>query len=112
MNKFKVSIHGIWTHIILVGFGIGIFTLPMFLLRRSHVFLEVGEKFLKGQQGIFTKKELNTNLKRIDAVSVNQSWLGRKLNYGNVLIQSGSSIHTFKDIERPQELKYLIEGRI
>lgn len=112
MKRFKVSIHGIWKHVILIAFGIGIITLPAFLIRRSHVFLEVGEKFLKGQQGIIKIRELNTNLQRIDAVTVNQGFLGRKLSYGDVMIQSGSSIHTFKAIEDPYILKQQIESRL
>ena len=56
--------------------------------------------------GVIARKTLEMNLSRIESVNINQSILGRLLNYGSIIIiGTGGSKETFHNIKMPLEFR-------
>lgn len=116
MNEFrrtKISLYwGMAINIALMSVMIGFITTPLFYLNYKNTFMSVDERSVKSHSGVLNKKTVETIISRIDAIQVEQGILGKKFDYGNIKVTSGSSVHIYKEIERPHELKTLIDERI
>jgi len=110
VHQYRQSIFGAINHIILLLVGVGLITLPIFLIKRMNTFITVSGKMVKGQTGLFNIKTVETSIVRIDTVQINQGILGRKFDFGEITIKSGTSTYNYKYIEQPYEIKMLIES--
>ena len=110
--RHKQSLHGAIPHCFLLFAGVGVITLPIYLIKRSTNYIEIGDKFIKSRTGLINKKTIETGYKRIDSVGIEKGLFGSIFNYGNITILSGSSRHVLKKVASPELIKSQIEDKL
>jgi len=59
--------------------------------------------------GVIWRDTAEMNMGKIESVDVNQTPLGRFLNYGDVLVKgTGSTMETFKVVDRPLDFRNMV----
>lgn len=72
--------------------------------------LAVTDKKVVAKWGFISRKTIEQRLSKIDAVTVNQSTLGRLLNYGEITIQgSGMALTPIKNVSDPLAFRRAVE---
>jgi uncharacterized membrane protein YdbT with pleckstrin-like domain len=57
-------------------------------------------------QGFIQRRSVEVNMDKIESVDVDQSVLGRLLNYGNVTIHgTGTTLEPLRNVDRPIEFR-------
>lgn len=62
--------------------------------------------------GAFTSLFMVFPLKDLDRISIGQSFLGRRFNYGTIMFRIHGKVREFRTLPDPQELKEQIERQI
>ena len=79
-----------------VGFG-----------RRTEII--VTDRRVMYVHGVIWRDTAEMNMGKIESVDVNQTPLGRFLNYGDVLVKgTGSTMETFKVVDRPLDFRNMV----
>jgi uncharacterized membrane protein YdbT with pleckstrin-like domain len=83
-------------------FLIGLFRLLWVWLVRRTTELAVTNQKVLGKWGVLSRRTIEQRLEKVDSVQVDQSVLGRLLNYGTIRIHgSGSSTTPISTISNP-----------
>ena len=83
------------------------------LIRRWTSEFWVSNKRVLIKMGLIRRNSFEIMLKKIEAISVDQSILGRLFNYGSVgIVGTGSSKETFSMIHRPLEFRRQIQEQL
>ena len=100
--------------IILCFILIGIPFLIMFILRYLFTSITVSENGLLYKKGWLNTTQKQIPYNKINTVDLKMGLLGKMWDYGEVRIFTGNDVEgiAFKNIDRPKELKSLIEAKI
>lgn len=100
---------GLWSLFII---GIPFF-ISCFVIYRTTK-LSVDSNGVTYQQGWLKVAQRTIPFKNINSVDVTVGPIGRKYGYGDVAIHTGNDVQAirFKGVDRPEELKRLIEQRV
>lgn len=89
--------------------GVGI---ASFIARRSTEFVITTRRVI-AKRGVVRRRTVETLLEKVEAVSIDQSLLGRILNYGNVTVQgTGGTEESFTLVSDPMALRKTIHEQI
>ena len=99
-----------WTIIILIGFLIML--IPAFFMLRgilryvNHQYIITNRRVIQ-ISGMYNKSVIDSSLEKVNDVKMDQSVLGRLMDYGNIEILTASElgVNIFKRIEHPVQFK-------
>jgi uncharacterized membrane protein YdbT with pleckstrin-like domain len=75
-------------------------------IKRATTEIIVTDKRIIFKRGVIFRKTTEMNMSKVETVDVNQSIIGRILNYGTVLIRgSGSTYEVLQDVIDPLKLR-------
>jgi uncharacterized membrane protein YdbT with pleckstrin-like domain len=105
----KLAIDVVLCMIFFLGVPIAILQLLEFM--RNSV--KLGEKSAVLSLGVFSTTVTEVPYAKINSVSITQSVLGKALNYGTVVINTGNDVtgFKFKAIQDPSKLKALLQSK-
>jgi uncharacterized membrane protein YdbT with pleckstrin-like domain len=105
--KFMISVIGIICMFLIYLFIKGL--LRVFKNRSTKIL--VTENHLTFSTGIFGNTLSDLSLNKLEGIHLHQSFLGKTLNFGTLVVSTGNVINTYI-IENPMELrKYLINAK-
>ncbi len=88
--------------------------LPMLLsawIRRANTELAVTSKRVIAKVGLFHRTTLELNLSKVETIGVDQSLLGRILNYGTVVVVgTGGTKEPFPNIADPMAFRKAVQS--
>jgi uncharacterized membrane protein YdbT with pleckstrin-like domain len=81
------------------------------LVRRATTELVLTDRRIIAKRGLVSRDTVEMNLGKVESVHVNQSLLGRLLDYGDVtVVGTGSSLEPLAGIAAPLELRRKLGG--
>jgi len=84
--------------------------LSTYIKRRSSDFAVTNKRVMM-KMGVFSTRSIELLLNKIEAIAVNQSFLGRALGYGDIVITgSGGSRETFSRIQGPLAFRRAVQS--
>lgn len=103
--------------IMIIGFIMGSIFLPLFikgivkLISNRYTHIYVTSKSLTFKTGVFSQNINDISLNKYEGMNLQQSFLGRQLNYGTLIITTGGATQSYK-IENPLGLRQHILEQI
>ena len=89
-----------------VAAAVGVVIILVALIRRATTELVLTDRRIITKRGIISRATVEMNLAKVESVHVNQSLLGRVLNYGDItVVGTGSSLEPLVGIARPLDLR-------
>lgn len=89
-----------------VAAAIGVIVILAALIRRATTELVLTDRRIIAKRGLVSRDTVEMNLGKVESVHVNQSLLGRLLDYGDVtVVGTGSSLEPLLGIARPLDLR-------
>ena len=83
------------------------------LIRQATTELVLTDRRVIYKTGLFQRHTMEMNRSKVETVGVDQSVLGRLLNYGTVIVRgTGGSFEPIRQIERPADLPQPHHGRL
>jgi uncharacterized membrane protein YdbT with pleckstrin-like domain len=81
------------------------------LVRRQSSDFAVTNKRVMMKSGVFTTHSVELMLNKIEAISVNQSFIGRLFGYGDIVVTgSGGTHEAFSRIQGPLEFRRAVQS--
>ena len=107
--RFKTSWCAIIKDLLLMLVIVGFFTIWKTLIKILTNKLEIKEEFVSGKIGLLRIQTLDSPIDKVTSIKIDQSLLGRLLNYGDVFINTPSGNFAFECMDKPNEIKeYLL----
>ena len=89
-----------------VAFAIGFAVILVAVIRRSTTELVLTDRRIITKRGFISRDTVEMNLSKVESLHVDQSLLGRILNYGDVrVVGTGASLEPLRGIASPLELR-------
>jgi uncharacterized membrane protein YdbT with pleckstrin-like domain len=89
-----------------IAAAIGLVVILAAVVRRKTTELVLTDRRIITKRGVISRDTVEMNLAKVESVHVNQSLLGRILNYGDVtVVGTGASLEPLFGIARPLELR-------
>ena len=89
-----------------IPLAIGIIVILSALIQRSTTELVLTDRRIITKRGLISRDTVEMNLNKVESLHVNQSLLGRMLDYGDVtVVGTGSSLEPLRGIANPLELR-------
>jgi uncharacterized membrane protein YdbT with pleckstrin-like domain len=86
--------------------ALGLVVILSAVIRRHTTELVLTDRRIITKRGIISRATVEMNLGKVESVHVNQSLLGRMLNYGDItVVGTGSSLEPLVGIARPLDLR-------
>lgn len=108
--EFKPSWLSAIPDILLVGLVIGMFTLPIKVLKILTTKIKVDESMIYGEIGILRKDIQSSPIRHIQSVRVDRSLFGRIFGYGDVVITTAGAGYRYKFMANPEEIRRTINS--
>jgi len=89
-----------------VAFAIGFVVILVAVIRRRTTELVLTDRRIITKRGFISRDTVEMNLSKVESLHVDQSLLGRILNYGDVtVVGTGASLEPLRGIASPLELR-------
>ena len=89
-----------------VAFAIGFAVILVAVIRRRTTELVLTDRRIITKRGFVSRDTVEMNLSKVESLHVDQSLLGRILNYGDVtVVGTGASLEPLRGIASPLELR-------
>jgi uncharacterized membrane protein YdbT with pleckstrin-like domain len=89
-----------------IAVAIGLVVILAAVVRRKTTELVLTDRRIITKRGVISRDTVEMNLAKVESVHVDQSLLGRMLNYGDVtVVGTGASLEPLFGIARPLELR-------
>jgi uncharacterized membrane protein YdbT with pleckstrin-like domain len=103
--------NGTWSRFAWLPLALAALILLITYIRRRASDFAVTNKRVMMKMGVFSTRSIELLLNKIEAIAVNQSFLGRTLGYGDIVITgSGGSRETFARIQRPLAFRRAVQS--
>jgi uncharacterized membrane protein YdbT with pleckstrin-like domain len=103
--------NGTWSHYAWIPMAIAFLILITTYIKRQSSDFAVTNKRVMMKMGVFSTRSIELLLNKIEAIAVNQSFLGRTLGYGDIVITgSGGSRETFLRIQSPLAFRRAVQS--
>lgn len=80
------------------------------IIRRAATEVAVSNKRVLIKRGLFSRKSIEVLLPKVESIGVDESFVGRILGYGSVIVRgTGGTFETFDKIARPNELRLQVQ---
>jgi LPXTG-motif cell wall-anchored protein len=84
----------------------GLVVILVAVIRRNTTELVLTNRRIITKRGLISRDTVEMNLSKVESLHVNQSLMGRMLNYGDVsVVGTGASLEPLRGIGRPLELR-------
>ena len=84
----------------------GLLVILAAVIRRNTTELVLTNRRIITKRGLISRDTVEMNLSKVESLHVNQSLMGRLLNYGDVsVVGTGASLEPLRGIGRPLELR-------
>jgi uncharacterized membrane protein YdbT with pleckstrin-like domain len=102
---------GSWSHFAWIPVAVGLLILATTYIKRQSSDFAVTNKRVMMKVGVFSTRSIELLLNKIEAISVNQSFIGRACGYGDIVITgSGGSRETFARIQGPLAFRRAVQS--
>lgn len=89
-----------------VAAAVGLLVIIAAIVRRQTTELVLTDRRIIAKRGFISRDTVEMNLAKVESIHVNQSLLGRMLDYGDVtIVGTGASLEPMLGIARPLELR-------
>jgi uncharacterized membrane protein YdbT with pleckstrin-like domain len=83
------------------------------IIRRAATEVAVSNKRVLIKTGLFSRRSVEVLLPKVESIGVNETFVGRILGYGSVVVRgTGGTFETFDRIRQPNEFRREVEGQI
>lgn len=83
------------------------------IIRRAATEVAVSNKRVLIKRGLFSRRTIEVLLPKVESIGVDESFLGRILGYGTVIVRgTGGTLETFDKIARPNDLRRQVQGQV
>lgn len=90
---------------------VGVLALVPAIIRRQSSDFAVTNKRVMMKAGVFTTRSVELLLNKIEAIAVNQSFVGRMFGYGDIVVTgSGGTREAFGHIQGPMEFRRAVQS--
>ena len=97
---------GVLDYVALALLGLAVLLALAAAIRRASTELVVTDQRIIFKRGVISRHTVEMNRSKIESVDVDQSLLGRMLNYGTVVVRgTGGSLEPLANIESPLQLR-------
>lgn len=102
---------GAWSHFTWIPLALGLLLLLVTLIKRQSSDFAVTNKRVMMKMGVFSTRSIELLLNKIEAIAVNQSFIGRAFGYGDIVITgSGGSREVFARIQGPLAFRRAVQS--
>jgi uncharacterized membrane protein YdbT with pleckstrin-like domain len=103
--------NGPWSNFTWVPLGLGVLLLLVAFIKRQSSDFAVTNKRVMMKTGVFSTRSIELLLSKIEAIAVEQSFGGRILGYGDIVVTgSGGTRETFPQIQSPLEFRRAVQS--
>lgn len=102
----------------LLGLGVGalivgIAVIVSGMIRRAATEMAVSNKRLLIKSGYFSRKSTEVLLTKVESIGIDESFMGRILGYGTVVIRgTGGTFETIDEIRKPNEFRRHVQAQL
>ncbi len=94
-----------------IPIAVGVVLLLAAYIRRQSSDFAVTNKRVMMKVGVFSTRSIELLLNKIEAIAVNQNFLGRIFGYGDIVVTgSGGTRESFSHIEAPLEFRRAVQS--
>jgi uncharacterized membrane protein YdbT with pleckstrin-like domain len=102
---------GTWSHAAWIPLALGLLLLTVTAIKRQSSDFAVTNKRVMMKMGVFSTRSIELLLNKIEAIAVNQSFIGRTFGYGDIVITgSGGSREVFARIQGPLAFRRAVQS--
>ncbi len=102
---------GTWSSAAWIPLGLGLLILLAVFIKRQSSDFAVTNKRIMMKVGVYRTRSIELLLSKVEAIAVDQSLLGRILDYGNIVVTgSGGTKETFSHIQAPLEFRRAMQS--
>jgi uncharacterized membrane protein YdbT with pleckstrin-like domain len=103
--------NGSWSNYAWIPLGLGLLVLLATFIKRQSSDFAVTNKRVMMKIGVFSTRSVELLLNKIEAIVVNQSFMGRIFGYGDIVLTgSGGTKEAFSNIQRPLEFRRAVQS--
>lgn len=100
-----------WSHYAWIPLLVGLLLLLITAIRRHSSDFAVTNRRVMMKVGVFNTRSIELLLNKVEAIAVNQSFIGRALGYGDIVITgSGGSREVFSRIQGPLAFRRAVQS--
>lgn len=83
------------------------------IIRRAATEVAVSNRRVLIKTGLFSRRSVEVLLPKVESIGVDESFLGRILGYGSVIVRgTGGTFETFDKIAHPNDLRRQVQGQL
>jgi uncharacterized membrane protein YdbT with pleckstrin-like domain len=102
----------LWLALFAACVGLGFFMLFLAWFKRWTTEIDVTDRRIVYKRGFIWRHTVEMNMDKVESVDVDQSILGRLLNYGDIIIRgTGTGLEPLRNIEAPLEFRNFVTAR-
>jgi uncharacterized membrane protein YdbT with pleckstrin-like domain len=102
----------VWLVLFAICLAVGFFQLFMAWFKRWTTEIDVTDRRIVYKRGFIWRHTIEMNMDKVESVDVDQSILGRLLDYGNIVVRgTGEGWEPLYKIEGPLELRNAVTAR-
>jgi uncharacterized membrane protein YdbT with pleckstrin-like domain len=103
--------NGAWSHFAWIPLVLGLLVLLVTFIKRQSSDFAVTNKRVMMKVGVFSTRSVELLLNKIEAIAVNQSFIGRAFDYGDIVITgSGGTREAFRHIQGPLAFRRAVQS--
>jgi uncharacterized membrane protein YdbT with pleckstrin-like domain len=103
--------NGTWSNFAWIPLAVGLLVLLATFIKRQSSDFAVTNKRVMMKVGVFSTRSIELLLNKIEAIAVNQSFMGRILGYGDIVVTgSGGTREAFSRIQGPLEFRRAVQS--
>ena len=103
--------NGAWSRFTWVPLALGLLVLLATFIKRQSSDFAVTNKRVMMKVGVFSTRSVELLLSKIEAIAVNQSFIGRIFGYGDIVVTgSGGTREAFSHIQGPLEFRRAVQS--
>ncbi|HUI16644.1 MAG TPA: PH domain-containing protein [Alphaproteobacteria bacterium] len=104
--------HTVLRGVVIVALGVGLLSMISAWFRRWTTEIAVTDRRVIYKRGFIRRHTIEMNMDKVESVDVNQSILGRILDYGTIIVRgTGAGLEPLTSIDSPIEFRNSVTAR-